>query len=77
MKCYFKHIVLLFTKQLDRTQVSQLRNDYSNTYMNKYKMNLYNVIYIFHILSEDMKKKLTNTKNVEHHANGLSELKYT
>jgi hypothetical protein len=46
---YFKHILLFNKKQLDRTKVSQLRNVFSNTYMNKYKMNLYNIIYIFHI----------------------------
>ena len=42
-------------------------------------MNLYNIIYIFH-LSEDMKKKekkRAKTKNVERHAGGLSKLKYT
>ena len=44
-------------------------------------MNLYNIIYIFH-LSEDMKKKekkrkkKAKTKNVERHAGGLSKLKY-
>ena len=31
---YFKHILLFNKKQLDRTQVSQLRNVFSNTYMN-------------------------------------------
>jgi hypothetical protein len=46
---YFKHILLFYTKQLDWTQVSQLRNVFSNKYMNKYKMNLYNIICVFHI----------------------------
>jgi hypothetical protein len=36
---YFKHILLFNKKQLDRTQVSQLRNVFSNTYINEYKMN--------------------------------------
>ena len=31
---YSKHILLFNKKQLDRTQVSQLRNVFSNTYMN-------------------------------------------
>ena len=45
---YFKHILLFSNTQLDKTLVSQLRNVFSNTYMNKYKINLYNIIYIFH-----------------------------
>ena len=32
--CYLKHMLLFNKKQLDRTQVSQLRNVFSNTYMN-------------------------------------------
>jgi hypothetical protein len=67
---YFKHILLFYTKQLDRTQVSQLGNVFSNTYMNWYKMDLYNIIYIFHF-------KWRNEKNVDRHANGLSKLQYT
>ena len=30
-QCYFKHMLLLNNKQLDRTQISQLRNVFSNT----------------------------------------------
>ena len=77
---YFKHILLFNKKQLDRTQVSQLRNVFSNTYINEYKMNLYNIIYIFHIKwwhEKNKSKKQTKTKKVERHAGGLSELKYT
>ena len=70
----FKHILLFYTKQLDRTQVSQLLQ----YIMNKYKVNLYNIVYIFHkVKAWRRKKHTTKTKNVECHANGSSKLKYT
>ena len=46
---YFKHMLLFYTKQLDRTQVSQLRHVFSNAYVNEYNINLHNILYIFHI----------------------------
>jgi hypothetical protein len=40
-------------------------------------MNLYNIIYIFHInRRHEKRKKQTKTKNVERHENRLSKLKY-
>ena len=50
---------------MDRTQVSQLRNVFSNTYMNKYKMHLYNItfVYTYFILSKDMKQLGKHERN--------------
>jgi hypothetical protein len=45
----FKHIVLSNNEQLKEAQVLLLRKVFPNTDMNRYKMNLYDIIYIFYI----------------------------
>ena len=45
----FKHIRLSNNKRFDGIQVLHLRNVFSNTYMNYYKMNLFHIIYKFYI----------------------------